>query len=246
MLAIRYYDSFTMYHLEAASTIERGETSATIVSFLLNHANFNAHNASGTTPLILAVQKQNETLTKLLLANPDILVNKPNLQGYSPLHYACAGENVSIAALLLEKGADFFTKTDKGHIPIHIACKRGRVEILELLIQKCPNENDKKRLFESKDNFGNNIVLLAKEAPNPSVFNILQAKHNLSIDSKNNNQDGVFHKFAKEDDGILNAELLSKEEHVTMLKETNSKRETPLHIACQLGHWRSIALFIEK
>ena len=154
MLAIRYNDSFTMKHLETASTLERGETSASIISFLLDHANFNADNASGTTPLSLAVQKQNETITKLLLQNANIIVNKQNLQGYSPLHFACAGENVNIVAMLLERGADMFTKTDKGYIPLHVACRRGRGEILELLIQKCPDE-DKNRLFEVKDNFGN-------------------------------------------------------------------------------------------
>lgn len=245
MLAIRYYDSFTMKHLEAASTLERGETSASIVSFLLSHANFNAHNASGTTPLSLAVQKQNETITKLLLQNSNIIVNKPNLQGHSPLHFACAGENVNIVGMLLERGADMFTKTDKGYIPFHIACRRGRGEILELLIQKCPDE-DRNRLFEVKDNFGNTALLLAKEAPNSDAFTILRTKHNLSIHSKNNNYDGIFHKFAKEDDGMLNAELLEKEECVRMLKESNFKRETPLHIACQSGHWKSIILFIEK
>ena len=245
MLAIRYYDSFTMKHLEAASTLERGETSGSIVSLLLNYANVNADNASGTTPLSLAVQKQNETITKLLLQNSNIIVNKPNMQGYSPLHFACAGENVNIVAMLLERGADVFTKTDKGYIPLHVACRRGRAEVLELLIQKCPDE-DQKRLFEAKDNFGNNALLLAKEAPKSDVFTILYTKHDLSINSKNNNLDGIFHKFAKEDDGVFNAELLEKEECVKMLKESNLRRETPLHIACQLGHWKSIILFIEK
>ena len=245
MLAIRYYDSFTAKQLEKASTLERGETNVSIVSLLLNHADFNAHNASGTTPLSLAVQKQNESITRLLLDNPDIIVNKQNLQGYSPLHFACAGENVSIVAMLLERGSDLFAKTDKGYIPFHMACRKGRAEISELLIQKCPDV-DKKKLFEAKDNFGNTPLLLAKEASNSTAFNDLQTKYKLDIHSKNNNGDGILHKFAKDDDGVLNAELLKREECVSMLKESNLKRETPLHIACHLGHWKSIVLFIEK
>ena len=140
MLAIRYYNSFTEKHYEAAGTSERGETSISIVNFLLNYANINSHNASGTTPLSLAVQKQNEGITKLLLENPNIMINKPNLQGYSPLHFACAGENANIIAMLLEKEADMFCKTDKGFIPFHIACRKGNVEAAELLIQKCPEK----------------------------------------------------------------------------------------------------------
>ena len=245
MLAIRYHDSFTTKHLEAASTLERGETSTSIVSFLLKHANINAHNASGTTPLSIAVQKQNESITKLLLEDPNIIVNKQNLQGYSPLHFACAGESVGIATMLLEKGVDMLNKTDKGATPFHIACRKGNVEMLELLIQKCPDE-DKKFLFEARDNFGNTALLLAKEAPNLAAFDVLQTKYNHDIHCKNNNGDGIFHKFAKDDDGVLNAELLKREECVSMLKESNLKRETPLHVACQLGHWKSIVLFIEK
>ena len=245
MLTIRYYDSFTSRHLEAASTLERGETSASIVNLLLEHADFNAHNASGMTPLSLAVQKQNESITRILLDKPGIIINKPNLQGYSPLHFACSGENASIVDMLLEKGADMFAKTDKGYIPLHIACRRGRAEILELLIQKCQS-GDKKKLFEARDNFGNNALLLAKEAPSSTAFDVLQTKHKFDIYCKNNNGDGLLHRFAKDDDGMLNAELLKKEECVRMLKDSNWKRETPLHIACQLGHWRSIVLFIEK
>ena len=265
MLAIRYYDSFTAKHLEEATTLKRGETSTGIVSLLLTYIDVNAHNASGTTPLALAVQKQNESIIKLLLEHPNIMINKQNLQGYSPLHFACVGENTNIIVMLLEKGADMFSKTDKGYIPFHIACRKGNVEALELLIQKCPGENTSKAkkkkkkkskaktqhkskadLFEAEDNYGNTALLLAKEAPNSAVFDVLLTKYELDIYAKNNNGDGVFHKFAKDDDGVLNAELLKRGECVSMLKEGNLKRDTPLHIACQLGRWKSIGLFIKK
>ena len=275
MLAIRYYDSFTERHMETDGTLERGEASISIVNLLLDYADINSHNASGTSPLSLAVQKQNEDVTKLLLESKNIMINKQNLQGYSPLHFACAGENMNILTMLLEKGADVFSKTDKGFIPFHIACRKGNVEAVELLIQKCPEKfpeedgtktiskgkqknkkkqkvehqypvEEKDRLLEAKDNFGNTALLLAKEAPTSELFDALKTKYNLSIHSKNNNGDGIFHKFAKDDDGVLNAELLKMEECVGMLNEKNLKRETPLHTACQLGHLKSIVLFMEK
>lgn len=197
------------------------------------------------TPLSLAVQNQNENITKLLLEHPDIMVSQQNFQGYSPLHFACEEENVNIVTMLLEKGADMFGKTDRALIPFHVACRKGKVEMLELLIKKC-SDQDKQKLFEAKDNFGNTPLLLAKEAPASAAFNILQTKYNFDIYCKNNIGDGIFHKFAKYDDAELNAELLEKEECVSMLQKRNFKKETPLHIACQLGHWKSIVLFIEK
>ena len=265
LLAVRYYDSFTAKHLKE-STIKRGETITGIVSFLLQCANVNTHNASGTTPLALAVQKQNETITELLLENPDIVIDQPNPQGYTPLHFACIGQNTNIITMLLDKGANMFNKTDKGYIPFHIACRRGNVEALEVLIQKLPEEdtpnkvkkkpkkkkekqshNDgRQRLFKAEDSFGNTALLLAKEAPNSKAFEVLQTKYNLDIHSTNNNGDGIFHKFAKDDDGVLNAELLERDECVSMLKQSNTKKDTPLHIACQLGYWKNIGLFIEK
>ena len=263
MLAIRYHDSFTEKHLEAATTLQREENSVNIVTFLLKYANIKSQNASGATPLSLAVQKQNESITKILLDDPEVSVDKQNLQNYSPLHFACAGRNTNIINMLLKRGADMFSKTNKGYIPFHIACQEGNVDAIEVLITMCPKEDAKKRgnkerkkkscplegkdkLFEAKDNLGNTAILLAKEAPTSKAFKVLQTKYNLDIRSKNDNGDGILHKFAENDDGVLNAELLEKNECKRMLKESNVNKDTPLHIACQLGHWKSIHHFIEK
>ena len=251
MLAIRYYDTFKDKSMHDASTLQIGETStsANIISLLLQHKTIiNTPNAAGKTPLILAVQMQNESVTKLLLESPGILTDKQNFQGYSPLHYACAGRNANIIALLLDNGADMFSKTDKGYIPFHIACQKGNVAAIKALIQKCAEEDTSEvnKLFKAEDNRGNTAILLAKEAPDSTVFNILQIKYRMDIRSKNHKGDGIFHKFAKDDNGQLNAELLERHECVCMLNETNLKRETPLHIACQMGNLKNIALFIEK
>lgn len=208
------------------------------------------------------MQEQHEAIIKILLDDHNVSVDKQNLQKYSPLHFACAGKNANIITMLVNKGADMFSKTDKGYIPFHIACLEGNIDALEALIA-CPKEDAKKRgnkerkkksrpvegkekLFEAKDNLGNTAILLAKEAPTSEAFKFLQTTYDLDIHSKNENGDGIFHKFAKDDDGVLNAELLKRDECKRMLKEINANKETPLHIACQLGHWKSIQLFIEK
>ena len=61
----------------------------------------------------------------------------------------------------------------------------------------------KEKLFEAKDNLGNTAILLAKEAPTSEAFKVLQTKYNLDIHTKNDNGDGIFHKFAEHDDGVL-------------------------------------------
>ena len=242
----QHYDSYTNKSMDDASTLKKGETSANIISLLLKHgAIINTPNAAGITPLIVAVQMQNESITKLLLQSPGILTDKQNFEGYSPLHYACAGQNTNVIALLLDNGADVFSKTDDGYIPFHIACQKGNVEAIEVLIQKCSKE-DAFEFLKAKDDLGNTAILFAKEAPDSTVFNILLTKYGMDLHSKNNHGDGIFHKFTKDDNGELNAELLKIDECIKMLKETNLKNETPLHTACYLGSLKNIALFIEK
>ena len=245
MLAIRYYDSFSKKHTEAFNTIKREAKSVNILTFLLDKTDINAPNASGTTPLSLAVQKQDEHMVELLLDNPHIEVNQPDLQNYTPLHYACAGYRTEIITMLLETGADLFSKTDKGYIPIHIACQKGQSEVLEHLITKCPSER-KQEMLEAKDNNGNTPLLLAKEAPTQAAFTLLETTHHCNTIAKNNNGDTVLHKFARNDDGILTAQLLENKQYLTMINEGNSTRDTPLHTACHGGRWKAAVILIEK
>jgi len=245
MLAIRFYDTFSKKHTEAFNTIKREGRSTAILTFLLDKTDINASNASGTTPLCLAVQKQDEHVVELLLDNPHIEVNLFNLQSYTPLHYACAGNNTEIITMLLDNGANLFSKTDKGYIPIHIACQKRTSEVLEHLITKCPSEKIQ-QMLEAKDNNGNTPLLLAKEAPTPANFNLLQSTYHCNTIAKNNNGDTVLHKFAKNDDGMLTAKLLENKQYLAMMDEGNSTKDTPLHAACQSGHWKTAVILIDK
>ncbi|XP_065890705.1 transient receptor potential cation channel subfamily A member 1 homolog isoform X2 [Dysidea avara] len=245
MLAIRYYDSFSQQHTKAFSTLKRGESSAQVLTCLLDKADVNAPNASGTTPLSLAVQKQDENIVELLLDTPDIEVNKSNLQGYTPLHYASAGKKTEIITMLLDKGADLFSKTARGYIPIHIACQKGSSEILEHLITKSPSEKQQ-QMLEAKDNNGNTPLLLAAEAQSQAAFNLLQTTYKCDSNAKTNCGDTVLHKFAKNYDAMLNPQLLEDTQYLTMMDGGNSARDSPLHIACQRGHWKTAVVLIEK
>jgi len=244
MLAIRYYDA---KHTKASSssTLKRRESSTQIIACLLTKADVNTPNALGTTPLSLAVQKQDEHIVELILDCPNVEVDQSNHQSYTPLHYACAGNNTEIISMLLDSGANLFSKTDKGYIPIHIACQIGSGEVLEHLITKCPSER-KQQMLEAKDNNGNTPLLVAKEAPNQAAFNLLQSTYKCDSNAKSNCGDTVLHKFAKNDDGVLNAQLLEDGKHLKMMDEGNSVKDTPLHIACQGGHWKTVVVLIEK
>ena len=248
MLAIECHNRKTPKPQHLTSTMTRKKTnySNEILILLLNSVDINTANASGTTPLSLAVQLQNEDIVQCLLDNHEINVEKEDIHGYTALHYACDNDNTNIITLLLDKKADMFHQSIKGYLPIHIACLKGNAEVLDHLLQKCPEIRE--RLLKATDSVGNTPLLLAKEAPIKDAFTLLQTKYEseLEVEVKTKNGDCILHKFAKEDDGTLNEGLLQEAKYKSMMDEVNSNRETPLHVACQRGHLKSVVLLIEK
>ena len=86
----------------------------------------NAVDATGSTPLMLAVQTNNLEAARLLLqrgANP----NLPNLQGQVPLHLACANDAVApdMVALLLAHHAVVNAADQEGWTPLIYLCRSG-------------------------------------------------------------------------------------------------------------------------
>lgn len=55
--------------------------------------------------------------------------------GYTPLHRACYNNNVEIAKLLIQYGADVNARTEFGWTPLHSAAKWSNAECVALLLQ---------------------------------------------------------------------------------------------------------------
>ena len=88
--------------------------------------NFNIQDREGKTALLLAV-KCRQPLSVLAILNEkklgmDVDVNKPDMRGMTPLHYACAYGNWSMAQLLLDAGADINAKNSMGKRPVDMSC----------------------------------------------------------------------------------------------------------------------------
>ena len=233
-------------HVTSTLTRKKTNLSNEILALLISIVDINTCNASGTTPLSLAVQLQNEKIVQRLLENHEIKIDKEDIHGYTALHYACDKDNTKIITLLLDKKADMFHPNKKGYLPIHIACLKGKKEVLDHLLQKCPES--KERLLEATDSVGNTPLLIAKEAPIKDAFILLQTKYEneLNFNVKSKSGDSILHKFAQEDDCELNEGLLQETKYKLIMDEINSNGETPLHVACQRGHLKSVVLFIEK
>ncbi|KAH8694433.1 ankyrin repeat-containing domain protein, partial [Ilyonectria robusta] len=135
---------------------------------LLNHGvNINASDANSWTPLTFAVVKGHFNVVKLLLSRgadrntQDTLKLSPErwasicshddiLQllhlprgtvgrlGRTCLHTAAYGTSPSIAAFLLQSGADGSIRDEMGRIPLHLAAAYGSLEVVQVMIE-APN-----------------------------------------------------------------------------------------------------------
>ncbi|KAG8281330.1 Poly [ADP-ribose] polymerase tankyrase-2 [Homalodisca vitripennis] len=127
-----------------------------IVRLLLQHgADANKKNRDGATPLEL-VREGDQDVADLLRGNAALLdaakkgnlarvqrlltvdnINCRDTQGRNstPLHLAAGYNNVEVAQLLLERGADVNAQDKGGLIPLHNASSYGHLDIAALLIK---------------------------------------------------------------------------------------------------------------
>lgn len=71
------------------------------------------------------------------------LLNSKDSQGNTVLHMAALNNNVKIAELCLDHGADVNTMKSKETTPLHIAAAKGNLEMAELLTSRGAGVNIK-------------------------------------------------------------------------------------------------------
>lgn len=92
--------------------------------------NVEARNAKDESPLMLAALKgQDELVAKLLKRDAD--VNKP---GWTPLHYAATGGQISVIKVLLENHAFIDAQSPNGSTPLMMAAMYGSTDSIRLLL----------------------------------------------------------------------------------------------------------------
>lgn len=94
--------------------------------------------------------------------------NKEDPTGWTPLHYAAAGNHVEIAKFLIENGADINLKTaTDGKSALHWGAFHGHLPVVELLISKGANIND-------KDDDGYTPLDIAKQTEKRNLIHFLE------------------------------------------------------------------------
>lgn len=70
-------------------------------------------------------------------------MNKPDLQGISPLHRAIDNGNLEIVKLMIKKNTNLNHADSSGWTPLHIAAMHNDLEMVKILVHKGANMNAK-------------------------------------------------------------------------------------------------------
>uniref|UniRef100_A0A671R2J8 Ankyrin-1-like n=1 Tax=Sinocyclocheilus anshuiensis TaxID=1608454 RepID=A0A671R2J8_9TELE len=240
-----------------------------VVKFLLdNGANQTIPTEDGFTPLAVALQQGHENVVALLInhgtkgkvrlpalhiaaRNDDtrtaavLLQNDPNPDvlsktGFTPLHIAAHYENLNVAQLLLNRGADvnFMPKVFKYKLdeltPLHCAARNGHVRIIEILL-------DQGAPIQAKTKNGLSPIHMAAQGDHLECIRQL-LQYNAEIDDITLDHLTPLHVAAHCGHHRMAKVLLDKG------AKPNTRALngfTPLHIACKKNHMRVMDLLLK-
>ncbi|CAH8655158.1 unnamed protein product [Schistosoma rodhaini] len=102
-----------------------------VVAHLLER---DSRSRGGLPALHIAARKDDANAVSLLLNNAEVNVNHQSQPGFTPLHTAAHFGNVTVARVLIERGADVNFQAKNNITPLHVAAKWGRGGMVQLLL----------------------------------------------------------------------------------------------------------------
>lgn len=122
--------------------------------------NLNSVDLNGSTPLHIAVKKNDPKMLQALIFHKKIDVNAlevPSIGGYAALHHACLGGFLNMMQILISQAranVNIRCNSIIGETPLLLCCKLGFTECAKLLLSSGAS-------LDVKDKFGNNASFWA-------------------------------------------------------------------------------------
>lgn len=152
-----YEDFFKAIHFDNAAEVEH---------LLARGFDPNSPNENSVPALLVAIQSGSPKSALILATRPDTKIEFANKLGETPLMLAAINNQLELAKVLIERGADI---NRKGWTPLHYAATRGHRDMMRLLI-----EHDAYIDSES-DNGTTPLMMAAYSAPPLAVKLLLEA-----------------------------------------------------------------------
>ncbi|KAM3923689.1 ankyrin repeat and protein kinase domain-containing protein 1 [Leptodactylus fuscus] len=255
-------NNFTLLHYAVAEgNFER------VNHFLGLNANVNSRTVSGSTPLILAVQRKLLDICSCLIEN-GADVNIMDEDKWSPLHFAAQVGDDRIARLLLDNGARVDALERDDWTPLHLASQNGFENVARVLFTRHANPNcheiDGKTPLHVASCYGHyNIVkLLISQGADPDIkqknqrtplhiaadrgcFRVVQhlIQKGALVNTVDLNQYTPLHMAVVKNKTLICKHLIK---HGANVNVKTSQNWTPLHLAIFKGHGEIVQLLKES
>ncbi|XP_076082888.1 uncharacterized protein LOC143053953 [Mytilus galloprovincialis] len=202
----------------------------------------------GLSALHLACQNGYKEVIKLLI-DVGMNLNDTTNRGSTPLHQACQEGHYETVKFLLDlNGQEFNSRVDTTikdkdeWSALHLACQNGHKEVIKLLIDVGMNSND-------TTHSGSTPLHKACQEGHYETVKFLLDLNGQSLNSR-------VHTTVKDDKGLSalhlacqkdgNKEVIKFLIDVGMnLNDTTNRGSTPLHKACQEGHYETVKFLLD-
>ncbi|KAM4577744.1 ankyrin-1a isoform 2-T2 [Fundulus diaphanus] len=168
--------------------------------------------------------------------NAEVVMLTSILQtGFTPLHIAAHYENLNVAQLLLNRGANVNFTPKNGITPLHIASRRGNVIMVRLLL-------DRGAQIDAKTKDELTPLHCAARNGHVRIIEIL-LDHGAPIQAKTKNGLSPIHMAAQGDHMDCVKQLL---QYNAEIDDITLDHLTPLHVAAHCGHHRMAKVLMDK
>ena len=142
----------------------------------------NVKNATGDTPLFVAVHEQHLDIIQFLIENKANVNNKNTKDGWTALHIACYLKDANIVKLLIQNSANVKAKTLTGSTPLQSICESGShnlisLEIINMLLDEIMDETEdtpkEDKYINKKTNSGLFPLYVACKNGDEGIVNLL-------------------------------------------------------------------------
>lgn len=205
------------------------------VKELLKYENVNviALTNCGQMPIhIGALRGHYEFVAYLLNRGSDI--DTPDLEGFTPLMYACEGGNEKIVNILIYAGAKVNTSTPNGLTPLNIAARAQSAECIDSLLKS------KAKVEPSKNALLSPFYISVCKNDVKSAKLLLE--NGANVNSQDKKRVAPIHIAAQEGNVEMIKLILSNGGKIELV---NKAKERPLFIAAKCGHVEAVKALIE-